>query len=147
MMAMTRESRISGLKHSVSAGRGRPVLLFYSQGHPCRMTKVIVKSKICSKTHIIDVTMDDDGDLAVKIESDCDNVNSYAKLLGDKLTMADVTEREGSKLTDNGILAPLTMTCLVPVGVLDAAWLELGMLSKNLAREVGSNEISYEMVE
>ena len=59
------------------------------------MTKVIVKSKICSKTHIIDVTMDDDGDLAVKIESDCDNVNSYAKLLGDKLTMADVTEELG----------------------------------------------------
>lgn len=111
------------------------------------MTTVVVKMKFCDKTHTIDVKARDDGDLDVRIESDCENVKEFARLLGDRLTMMDVTEREGSRLVDNAILEPLTLTCLAPAGVLDAAWLELGMLSKSRAKEVGSNEVSYELVE
>ena len=111
------------------------------------MVSIIVKSKFCDKTHRIDVSMKDDGDLSVHIDSDCDNVKDFAKLLGDTLTIPDVTVRELSKLFDPQITQPLTMTCLVPTGILDAAWLEMGMMSKSRAKLVKSDEISFELLE
>lgn len=111
------------------------------------MATVVVKMKFCDKTHKIDVSMRDDGDLDVHIDTDCENVKAFAEKLGPVLTMADVTEREGSKFSDPEILEPLTLTCLTVNGVMDAAWLEMGMLSKSRAKEVGSNEVSYELVE
>ena len=111
------------------------------------MVSVIVKSRFCDKTHRIDVSMKDDGDLSVHIDSDCENVKDFAKLLGDTLTLPDVTVREVSKLFDPQIVQPLTLTCLVPTGILDAAWLEMGMMSASRAKLVKSDEISYELLE
>lgn len=111
-----------------------------------KMATVIVKMKFCDKTHRITVDMKDDGDLSLKIESDCSHVMDYAELLGDTITMADVTDRDGSKVLSPESLRPLTLTCLAPFGVLDAAWLEMGMMSKNRAREIGEDVISYEEV-
>jgi hypothetical protein len=42
---------------------------------------------------------------------------------------------------------PLTPTCLVPVAVMNACWLENGMISKNLAREMGKMEIIFDKLE
>jgi hypothetical protein len=110
------------------------------------MATVLVKMNFCDFTHRITVTQNADGDLDVKIESECENVRDFANKLGGRITMEDVTVREGSRLFDSEVLAPLTMTCLVANGVLDAAWLELGMLSQSTARKVGGNEISYEEI-
>lgn len=110
------------------------------------MVTVLVKMNFCEYTHKMDVNLNDEGNLDVHIESGCSHVMDFAEKLGGTITMDDVTQREGSKLFDPEILAPLTMTCLASNGVLDAAWLELGMLSKSQARKVGGNEISYELV-
>ena len=111
------------------------------------MVTVLVRMKFCDYVHKVDVNLNDAGELDVHIESECTHVMDFAEKLGGTITMDDVTQREGSKLFDPEVLAPLTMTCLVPNGVLDAAWLELGMLSKSQAKKVGGNEISYELVE
>ena len=74
------------------------------------------------------------------------HVREFAQYLGKTITVGDVTDREGSKLFDPEVLKPLTLTCLAPKGVIDAAWLELGMLSKSRAKAVGGNEISYEEI-
>ncbi len=108
------------------------------------MATVVVRMKLCDKVHRITAELLEDGDIGIKIESDCDHVMDFAKNLGDKLTIEEVTEREGSKLFDSEVLKPLTLTCMAPLGVLDASWLELGMISKNLAKSVGENSISYE---
>lgn len=42
---------------------------------------------------------------------------------------------------------PLTPTCLVPAAVMNACWLENGMISKNLAREMGKMEIVFDKLE
>ena len=42
---------------------------------------------------------------------------------------------------------PLTPTCLVPATVMNACWLENGMISKNLAREMGKMEIIFDKLE
>ena len=111
------------------------------------MVTVLVRMNFCNYVHKVDVNMNDEGTLDVHIESDCSHVMDFAEKLGGTITMDDVTARQGSKLFDPEILAPLTMTCLAPNGVLDAAWLELGMLSKSQAKKVGGNDISYELVE
>lgn len=110
------------------------------------MATVLVKMRICDFTHKITVTMKDDGDLDVHIVSPCAHVREFAQYLGRTITVADVTDREGSKLFDPEVLKPLTLTCLAPKGVIDAAWLELGMMSKSRAKQVGGNEISYEEI-
>ena len=108
------------------------------------MATVLVKMNFCDFTHRITVTQRDDGDLDVHIVSPCEHVRDYAKNLGKVITIADVTDLNGSRVFDPEVLKPLTLTCLTPKGGIDAAWLELGMLSASRAKEVGHNEISYE---
>lgn len=108
------------------------------------MATVLVKMNMCGFTHRITVTMKEDGDLDVHIVSPCEHVREFAKNLGRTISVGDVTDRNGSRVFDHEVLQPLTLTCLAPKGVIDAAWLELGMMSKSRAKEVGGNEISYE---
>lgn len=110
------------------------------------MSTVVVKARFCDKTHRITVRARDDGDLDLIILSDCEHVLQYAENIGPTITLSDVTEREGSIIFDTDAQRPLTMTCLAPIGILDAAWLELGMMSKSFALKVKSDEISYEEV-
>lgn len=107
------------------------------------MATVTVNMRFCEFVHRVTVALRDDGDLDVEIDSPCDNVRDFAKNLGGVLTMADVTERAGSRLTDPDILQPLTLTCLVPNGIYSAAWLELGMLARSRAELVGFNEVRF----
>jgi hypothetical protein len=111
------------------------------------MATVIVKARFCDKTHRVSVNMCDNGDLNLHIESDCDHVMQYAENIGPVITMTDVTDRCSSRIFDENVQEPLTMTCLAPIAILDAAWLELGMMSVNRAKQIGSDEISFEEVD
>ena len=111
------------------------------------MATVVVKARFCDKIHRVTVKMRDDGDLDLFVESDCEHVMQYAENIGPVITMADVSDREGSKVFDKDVQEPLTMTCLAPIAVLDAAWLEMGMMSVNRAKQIGSDEICFEEVD
>lgn len=108
------------------------------------MVTVTVKARFCDKTHRISAKLRDDGDLDLHIESDCEHVVQYGDNIGGVISISDVTEREGSKVFDPTVQEPLTLTCLAPIAVLDAAWLELGMMSKNRALQIKSDEINFE---
>ena len=57
--------------------------------------------------------------------------------------MDDVVSFAGSKVVDPDIRASLSVPCLTPIAVFEAAWLELGMLSKNLVNDVKDNSVSF----
>ncbi len=103
---------------------------------------VVAHMKTCHKTNKVTVWMKDDGNLGVKIESDCPHVRDYAAKLTE-ITMDDVVNFAGSKVVDPEIRATLSVPCLTPIAVFEAAWLELGMLSKNLVSGVGENSVSF----
>ena len=84
--------------------------------------------------------MREDGDLDVKIVSDCKHVQEYASRLT-KIGISDITDRHGSKVLDPDVCSSLSFTCLVPSGLLDAAWIETEMLSKSLCKRVRHNEV------
>lgn len=104
---------------------------------------VTVHMNTCSKTSKVTASLQDDGTIGVKIVSDCKNVQDYAKKLT-SITMDDIVAFNGSKVVDPEIRASLSVPCLVPNAVFDAAWMETGMLSKSLARKVGENNVTFE---
>ncbi len=104
------------------------------------VSTVIVKMNTCSKTHKVTVFLRDDGDLDVSIESDCPHVQEYAKKLT-RITMDDAASFIGSRIVDPEVRMSLSAPCLCPNAVFDAAWMELGMLSKSLCTKVHNNEI------
>ncbi len=103
---------------------------------------VIAHMRTCSKTNKVTVSMRDDGDMDVRIVSDCPHVQEYAEKLK-TISMNDVVSFAGSKVVDPDIRASLSVPCLTPIAVFEAAWLELGMLSVSLSKKVGYNSVSF----
>ncbi len=108
---------------------------------------VNVRMRTCSKTTKVTAELRDDGDtVKITIVSDCKNVMNYANLLGNEIRLSDVVEWKGSRVVDPEIRQPLSIPCLVPNAIFDAAWMEIGMLSKNLARNIAKeNSLEFPM--
>jgi hypothetical protein len=98
--------------------------------------------KTCCKTNKVTVSMRDDGDLDVRIVTDCPHVREYAEKLT-RISVDDVVDFSKSKIVAPEIRQSLSVPCLTPIAVFEAAWLELGMLSKSLAKKVGENSVSF----
>ena len=103
---------------------------------------VDVDMKSCDRKARVTVSMRDDGDLDVSIESDCEVVRGYAERLK-RITAMDVYGFEHSVINKDEVRGQLTPTCLVPSAVYSAAFLEMGMMTESLARKKGRNCIEY----
>ena len=110
------------------------------------MAIVVVHMNFCKKTHKITVKQKDDGDFYLHVASDCPEVKDYAKMIGDTLTLEDLTDMRNSKIFSYDNLERVTPTCLAPNGIINAAWLEAGMMSKGLAKEVEENVVDFRRV-
>lgn len=99
-------------------------------------SKVEVEANICSHRTVIEVTDKGNGNMAVRIDTDCSSVRAYAEMLPELLTN-DYADWEGSRILDFAAKAGLTTTCLVPVALINACWVESGMMSKRLALKEG----------
>ncbi len=107
------------------------------------MAKVKVNMGVCERTHEISVTLREDGLLDVSIVSDCDKVREYGEQLG-TLNMADLGSITLSRIMDPMIVEHLTPTCMAPVAVFNAAWMETGLMSSFLARKVGEMSLEFQ---
>ena len=88
----------------------------------------------------VEVSTREDGDMDVRIESDCKNVQEYARRLT-RLTLEDATDYRKTKIYNPDYTEPLSLTCLCPVAVMTAAWKEVGMVSKTICKQAHSNEL------
>lgn len=111
------------------------------------MAVVVAKMNFCKKTHRVTVKDNGDGTFHLHVATDCPEVRDYAKSLGDTLTFEDLTGFQTSKIFRHDMCDKITMTCLAPNAIINAAWLEAGMLSKSRAKEVKENVISFEFNE
>jgi len=103
---------------------------------------VDVDMQSCDRKARVTVTMRDDGDLDVSIESDCEVVRGYGERLK-RITAMDVYDFENSIINKNEVRGQLTTTCLVPIAIYNAAFLEMGMMTKSLAKTKGKNSIQF----
>jgi hypothetical protein len=106
------------------------------------MATVVNHMKTCGKTHKVTVAMNTEGNFDVKIESDCPKVVLFGEKLG-YVTFEDITDFESSRLNKREFRGDMSPPCLSPIAVLDAAWIEAGMLSKTLVKRVKENTIEF----
>ena len=106
------------------------------------MATVTTHMRTCGKTHKVTVVMNSEGNFDVSIESDCHKVT----LFGEKLkyvTFEDITDFENSRINKREFRGDMSPPCLSPIAVLDAAWIEAGMLSKTLVKRVKDNSVDF----
>lgn len=95
-------------------------------------SKVEVDARICSHRTVIEATDTGDGNMRVSIDTDCPSVQTYGGLISE-LAPGDYSDWSDSKVWEMAAQAGLTTTCLVPVALINACWVESGMMSKRLA--------------
>jgi hypothetical protein len=106
------------------------------------MAKVKVRMKVCDNTHIIEVTQDQEGGYDLRIESTCPKAVALAESLK-KLTMEDLVDKRNGRIHRTFIESDMSSNCLVASGIVTAAWLEAGLISKRLMSSKGANDVEY----
>ncbi|MDR0334653.1 MAG: hypothetical protein LBH69_02040 [Methanomassiliicoccaceae archaeon] len=111
------------------------------------MATVISHMRTCGKTHRITVLpMNAEGNFDVKIESDCPKVQFFGENLK-YLTMEDITDFDNTRLNKREVRGDMSLPCLAPIALLNAAWLEAEMLSRSLVKRVKENSIDFSEIQ
>jgi hypothetical protein len=119
------------------------LLSFGDIGEGDKMTsRVKVNMNVCGKHTTIEVSQREDVDFDVKAETDCDNVREFIDMLG-TLSLVDLTDKKASKFWECFKNARMSSDCINPAAVMQAAWIEAGLLSKNLALMNKDASIEY----
>lgn len=90
---------------------------------------VDIKMSVCDKKVKVTATAKEDGTIDIDIESDCHYIQGYADSLRN-ITMDDILNFETSKINKEEVRGNMSMICLTPIAVYQAAWMECGMMSK-----------------
>lgn len=105
-------------------------------------SKVKVNSKLCGFVSLIDAVEKDDGTCDIKVDSPCEKIQKFAKGL-ENLTLIDIADWPNGVVQRRMMEMKLGPACLVPSGILNAARLEAGLVSKSLAEEVKNLSIEF----
>ena len=97
---------------------------------------VDINMSVCDKSIKVTVTSREDGTMDVDIQSDCDYVKGYAENLRN-ITMDDIINFETSKINRETVRGNMSMICIAPIAVYQAAWMECGMMSKKNFKKSG----------
>jgi len=106
------------------------------------VSRVKVNMRVCGKETMIEVKAIGDDEYEVTAETDCPNVRQLIDMLP-ILNIIDLTDKPNSRIWDCFKEARMSSNCLTPAAVLNAAWIEAGLLSKNLAKKNGYVSIEY----
>jgi hypothetical protein len=105
-------------------------------------SKVRVNMNLCPKTTIVEVTQTPEGTYKVHVKTPCENVKEFVKGL-EELTLTDLMDKSNSKVFDRMRVTKMSADCLVPAGILTAAWLEAGMIADSRAKKVKCNSVEF----
>lgn len=106
------------------------------------MTKIKVNMAICGRTTEI-IANSSESCVKITIKSDCKFVQNFAEKLTE-IGIIDLSKR----IIENNVYiqasrSNISPTCLVPCGVINAGWIEMGLISRDLALKEGEIKIIF----
>ena len=105
-------------------------------------SKVSIEMKVCGHTTEVVATDNGEGTFDIKVDSPCPNVQEFARTL-EVLTMEDLVDKANSRVFERMRQVKMSANCLVPAGILSAAWVEAGLIARSRALGMGSNEVHF----
>ena len=106
-------------------------------------TKVIADSSICGYKTLI--TVNKEGKVTkINLASNCSYIKHYSKKLAE-VEIKDLYSMADSKIMKAAAESSVSATCIVPTAIMNACWIENGLMSKNLA--LGKKELKIVFVE
>lgn len=109
------------------------------------MTRVSADiAKICSKKAFITTKMNLSGNVDIIIESDCDNIKSLAGELKEISIKDSCIPFEDNPVFVLAGRNNVTPTCLVPTAIVNAVWIEAGLIARSLALNAKELKILFE---
>jgi hypothetical protein len=107
------------------------------------MTSTVrVNQRLCNFVTTVRATDQEDLTYRIEVDSPCERVRRFAEGL-EVLTLEDISDWPNSKVQRRMVEAKLGASCLAPSGIMNAARVEAGLVSKSLALEVGSISIEF----
>ncbi|MCP8304413.1 MAG: hypothetical protein H3Z50_02955 [archaeon] len=105
------------------------------------VTKVSVDIPICGKKAMVTAEKDSSSKIDIIIESDCE----YIRRLAENLKEIDIKDACMS-FDENPIFisaknSNVTVTCLVPCAIVNAVWVEAGLISRSLTQDEKTREL------
>lgn len=97
--------------------------------------------RICDKYVEVTASARVDGGFDILVDSDCEALRSFAKNLT-VISMDDIMNFETSRINREEVRGNMSMICLAPIAVYQAAWIEAGMMSRRIYSKTGSCEMS-----
>lgn len=95
---------------------------------------------VCDQVTEICVQDGKNGIYSITFDSECENAKDFFQGL-ESVDIVDLSDKENSRIFDKMRESRMSATCLVPIGLLNAGWMEAGLLSKNLAKKCGENVV------
>ena len=105
-------------------------------------TKILADSAVCGYKNLITVSKEGK-DIKINLVSVCPRIKKYSKNLKD-VTIEDLYSMENSKILKKSTESRVSPSCIVPVAIMNACWIESRMMSKNLALTKKELKITFE---
>ena len=105
-------------------------------------TKVLADSAVCGYKNLITVNKEGKN-IKINLVSGCSSIKKYNDNLTD-VKVEDLYSMENSKILKKATESSVSPSCIVPVAIMNACWIESGMMSKNLALSKKELKIVFE---
>lgn len=98
-------------------------------------------SSVCDYVHSIRVVKDG-RELVASVQSDCPHVQG---LDGLRIPLRDLGLIRDNAILERAQASGCSATCLVPCAMMNACWLEAGMMAESLCRSVGGVSFEFDL--
>lgn len=105
------------------------------------MTEVSVDEPICGKKIMVIAEKNQSGNVAIKVDSDCEHLQMLSQNLKEVGMECACMGFDQNPIYISARESNLTPTCLVPCAIVNAVWVELGLISRSMTQNERMREL------
>jgi hypothetical protein len=109
-------------------------------------SKVFVDMPICRKKTTVVAEKDGDDKVKITFETDCEHIRELSQNLKSIKTEDAFLSFGENPVYLSAISSNLTPTCLVPCGIMNAVWVETGLISRSLTQNETTRELKLKFL-
>jgi hypothetical protein len=107
------------------------------------VTKVLVEAPICGKKTMVTTERNPSGKISVTVASDCEYLQKFNENLKEVGMEDACMSFDQNPIYVSARKSNLTPTCLVPCAIVNAVWVECGLISRSMTQDERTKELKF----